>query len=42
MPLEALSFADDGDVPNHPRWPMIVYAQAIAARDPPKVRKCFR
>jgi len=30
MPTEALSFADDGDVPNHPRWPMIVYAQAIA------------
>ena len=30
MPTEALSFVDDGDVPNHPRWPMIVYAQAIA------------
>jgi uncharacterized protein YjlB len=30
MPTEALSFLDDGDVPNHPRWPMIVYAQAIA------------
>ena len=30
MPTEALSFADDGDVPNHPRWPMIVYAEAIA------------
>ena len=30
MPTEALSFADDGDVPNHPRWPMIVYSQAIA------------
>ena len=30
MPTEALSFADDGDVPNHPRWPMIVYAQVIA------------
>ena len=30
MPIEALSFVDDGDVPNHPRWPMIVYAQAIA------------
>lgn len=29
MPTEALSFVDDGDVPNHPRWPMIVYAQAI-------------
>ncbi len=30
MPTETLSFVDDGDVPNHPRWPMIVYAQAIA------------
>jgi uncharacterized protein YjlB len=30
MPTEALSFADDGDVPNHPRWPMIVYSQVIA------------
>jgi uncharacterized protein YjlB len=30
MPTEALTFADDGDVPNHPRWPMIIYAQAIA------------
>ena len=30
MPLEAFSFADDGDVPNHPRWPMILYGQAIA------------
>ena len=29
MPTEALTFADDGDVPNHPRWPMIVYSQAI-------------
>jgi uncharacterized protein YjlB len=30
MPIEALTFADDGDVPNHPAWPMIVYSQAIA------------
>ena len=30
MPTDALSFPDDGDVPNHPRWPMIVYARAIA------------
>jgi uncharacterized protein YjlB len=29
MPTEALSFVDDGDVPNHPRWPLIVYSQAI-------------
>jgi uncharacterized protein YjlB len=29
-------FADCGDIPNHPRWPMIVYARAIdpAASDP--------
>ena len=30
MPAEAHFFADDGDVPNHPRWPMIVYSRAIA------------
>ena len=30
MPTETLSFVDDGDVPNHSRWPMIVYVQAIA------------
>ena len=30
MPTEAPSFVDDGDVPNHPCWPMIVYAQAIS------------
>ncbi|HUQ35530.1 MAG TPA: cupin [Aestuariivirga sp.] len=30
MPTEALSFVDDGDVPNHPRWPLIVYSRAIA------------
>lgn len=30
MHTEALSFVDDGDVPNHPRWPLIVYAHAVA------------
>lgn len=29
MPVTTFKFADDGDVPNHPRWPMIVYKQAI-------------
>lgn len=24
-------FVDDGDIPNHPHWPMIVYCQAIDA-----------
>src|SRR6187401_1047222 len=24
-------FSDDGDIPNHPRWPMIVYGQAFDA-----------
>jgi len=26
----AISFRDDGIVPNHPHWPLIVYRQAIA------------
>lgn len=26
MDLQFLNFADDGDIPNNPRWPMIVYA----------------
>jgi uncharacterized protein YjlB len=30
MPTETLFVVDDGDVPNHPRWPLIVYSQAIA------------
>ncbi|MCX5497073.1 cupin domain-containing protein [Kaistia dalseonensis] len=29
MRVEGFSFADDGDVPNHPRWPLVVYAGAI-------------
>lgn len=30
MPNRSLFFID-GDIPNHPRWPMIVYSQAIDA-----------
>jgi uncharacterized protein YjlB len=29
METQALRFDDDGDVPNHPRFPLIVYAGAI-------------
>ena len=29
MHTETLFFVDDGDVPNHPRWPLIFYSQAI-------------
>jgi uncharacterized protein YjlB len=29
----ALHFEDDGIVPNHPRWPLIVYRSAIILRD---------
>jgi uncharacterized protein YjlB len=31
MKISTLSFADDGDIPNHPRWPMIVYQGVIGA-----------
>jgi uncharacterized protein YjlB len=31
MPAKPVFFTDDGDVPNNPRWPMIVYYQAIDA-----------
>lgn len=30
MNIETFTFADDGDVPNHPHWPMIVYQGAVA------------
>jgi uncharacterized protein YjlB len=33
MDAKLFRFGDDGDIPNHPRWPMIVYAQAF---DPAK------
>ena len=31
MKIEALRFSDDGDVPNHPHWPMIVYQGVLDA-----------
>lgn len=31
MKIESLQFADDGDVPNHPHWPMIVYQGVLKA-----------
>jgi uncharacterized protein YjlB len=36
MRTDAFFFADGGDIPNHPRWPMIVYTRAIdpTASDP--------
>ena len=41
MPTETHFFADDGDVPNHPRWPMIVYARAIAPETLQKSENAF-
>jgi uncharacterized protein YjlB len=29
MNPRTLSFADDGDVPNHPRWPVLHYPRAV-------------
>ncbi|MDP9137969.1 MAG: cupin [Pseudomonadota bacterium] len=36
MRTDSFLFADDGDIPNHPRWPMIVYARVVdpAASEP--------
>ena len=31
MNVETFTFADDGDIPNHPHWPMIVYQAALDA-----------
>jgi uncharacterized protein YjlB len=31
MKIEAFRFSDDGDVPNHPHWPMIVYQGVLDA-----------
>ncbi|GLK77156.1 hypothetical protein GCM10008171_24100 [Methylopila jiangsuensis] len=28
---EALTFVDDGVIPNHPRWPALIYRAAVAA-----------
>ena len=30
---QAVRFKDDGLVPNHPRWPMIIYRKAVAFDD---------
>lgn len=29
MPIDAFQLADDGDTPNHPRWPLILYRAAL-------------
>jgi uncharacterized protein YjlB len=29
MNVATFTFADDGDIPNHPHWPMIVYHEAV-------------
>lgn len=31
MKISTLTFSDDGDIPNHPAWPMIVYQGVIGA-----------
>ena len=33
MKVVVLRFSDDGDVPNHPHWPMIVYQGAVSANE---------
>jgi uncharacterized protein YjlB len=33
MKVATFTFADDGDIPNHPHWPMIVYQEAIDKMD---------
>lgn len=29
MRVETFTFSDDGDIPNHPHWPMIIYKGAV-------------
>ena len=29
MPEHLLYFKDDGDIPNHPRWPLLLYPRAL-------------
>ena len=29
----AVDFKDDGLIPNHPRWPLIIYRNAVALDD---------
>lgn len=31
MKISSILFSDDGDVPNHPRWPMIIYQGVVDA-----------
>jgi hypothetical protein len=31
--LQTVRFKDDGLVPNHPRWPLIIYRRAVALDD---------
>jgi uncharacterized protein YjlB len=31
MPKHLLYFKDDGDIPNHPRWPLLLYPRALDA-----------
>lgn len=40
MKVSAIRFADDGDIPNHPRWPMIVY-QGVIGADVADVARAF-
>jgi uncharacterized protein YjlB len=40
MKVETFTFADDGDIPNHPRWPMIVY-QAVVGDMPADAAQAF-
>ncbi|MGE4252876.1 MAG: cupin domain-containing protein [Parvibaculaceae bacterium] len=30
MKVAIFTFSDDGDIPNHPHWPMIVYRDAVS------------
>ena len=31
MPKHLLYFKDDGDIPNHPPWPLLLYSRALDA-----------
>lgn len=33
MKISSILFADDGDIPNHPRWPLIVYQGVFDAAE---------
>lgn len=32
MQIETMNFVDDGDTPNHPLWPMMIYQTALVGR----------